>query len=278
MRRPSVALVLLALCAVALGTAAPAAQIHLSDVKFFAGASASASSGLQTLAFPKGLAKPAAAGASDVVEISFKVVNTASKTPIAAHQVVVEFASASSGVISYPVTGGEAGYSFKIATDEEAASFDWRSGSYSVRILVGDFKTQPLTYNVGSISLSFSEKTQNMGDQDTFTPKPLIEHQFRAPAARAPAFIAVVFSGAVFACFGAFILALGKVGANVSMLDATAMTSAIGFHGGLAAIFGVYGLFWLSLNIFETLFYLIAPVIVTFFFGKRLLSYMATKQ
>jgi len=46
---------------------------------------------------------------------------------------------------------------------------------------------------------------------------------------------------------------------------------ALGFHTGLIAIFGLYFLYWVKFNMFETLKYLCVVGLPTFICGNRLL-------
>jgi oligosaccharyltransferase complex subunit delta (ribophorin II) len=51
-----------------------------------------------------------------------------------------------------------------------------------------------------------------------------------------------------------------------------------GFHLGLGAIFTLYLLFWLQLNMFETIKYLVIVGVVTFLCGNSLLASIAKKN
>lgn len=53
---------------------------------------------------------------------------------------------------------------------------------------------------------------------------------------------------------------------------------ALGFHVGLAAIFGLYFVFWLQLNAFVTLKYLALVGVPTFVCGHRLLHGIAVSK
>jgi oligosaccharyltransferase complex subunit delta (ribophorin II) len=52
----------------------------------------------------------------------------------------------------------------------------------------------------------------------------------------------------------------------------------LGFHACLTAIFGLYFLFWLKLNMFVTLKYLAFILVPTYFFGQRLFSTLAAQR
>jgi oligosaccharyltransferase complex subunit delta (ribophorin II) len=66
------------------------------------------------------------------------------------------------------------------------------------------------------------------------------------------------------------------LGVNVSAFPFT--LPALGFHVGLAAIFGLYYMFWLEFNMFTTVKYLIMIGVVTFLCGNSMLSGLAEKR
>ncbi|KAJ8321859.1 hypothetical protein KUTeg_000330 [Tegillarca granosa] len=67
-----------------------------------------------------------------------------------------------------------------------------------------------------------------------------------------------------------------KIGVNISNFPMS--LSAVGFHVCLAAIFVLYYVYWVQLNMFETVRYLGMLAIPTFIFGNRLLSGIAAKS
>merc|ERR1711974_576070 len=79
-------------------------------------------------------------------------------------------------------------------------------------------------------------------------------------------------------CLSPFLLMLilwTKLGANISNLPLS--LPAIGFHLGLGAIFCLYAMFWLQLNMFQTVKYLVVLGVVTFLCGNSLLSTIARR-
>ncbi|KAG8326716.1 proteasome regulatory particle base subunit [Homalodisca vitripennis] len=67
-----------------------------------------------------------------------------------------------------------------------------------------------------------------------------------------------------------------KLGVNISNFPFS--LSALGFHLGLGAIFTLFGFFWLQLNMFQTLKYLMGLGVVTFLCGNQLLARIAANR
>jgi len=67
-----------------------------------------------------------------------------------------------------------------------------------------------------------------------------------------------------------------RIGANISNITPSLPT--LGFHLGLGAIFGLYAMFWLQLNMFQTVKYLVVLGVVTFLCGNSLLSSIARSK
>lgn len=104
----------------------------------------------------------------------------------------------------------------------------------------------------------------------------MFQHLFREPEKRPARFVSDLFS--VLAALPLLILLVlwARLRINVSNLSLSLWT--LGFHLGLAGIFILFGLFWLKLNMFETVRYLLAIGLVTFFSGNKLLRGIAASR
>jgi oligosaccharyltransferase complex subunit delta (ribophorin II) len=127
---------------------------------------------------------------------------------------------------------------------------------------------------------------------DTYKPLPEIKHLFRQPDPRPPASVSSLFTLLVTVVPG-LILVIGvsnfcsfydlhnrfqwlAVGVNFGHMPLSPFT--LGFHGGLACILGLYGMFWLRLDMFVTLKYLTLIGAVTFMCGNVMLRTMAERR
>merc|ERR1712053_37878 len=92
-------------------------------------------------------------------------------------------------------------------------------------------------------------------------------HMFREPEPRPASIVSNAFT---LICLSPFLLTLvlwAKLGANISNLPLS--LPAIGFHLGLGAIFCLYAMFRLQLNMFQTVKYLVVLGVVTFLCATR---------
>jgi len=80
-------------------------------------------------------------------------------------------------------------------------------------------------------------------------------------------------------CLAPLLIMLGgwmRIGVNVSAFPMS--LSAVGFHLGLGAIFGLYYYFWLQFNMFTTVKYLVMLGVVTFLCGNSMLVGVAARR
>ena len=99
---------------------------------------------------------------------------------------------------------------------------------------------------------------------------------FREPEKRPLKFVSDLFS--ILAALPLVILLVlwASIRVNVSNLKLSIWTLV--FHLSLAGIFVLFGLFWLKFNMFETVRYLLAIGLVTFFSGNKLLRDISERK
>lgn len=132
-------------------------------------------------------------------------------------------------------------------------------GEFDVALLLGDpAAPHGLSGSIGSLALpdvgDAKPKLLTAASQPTNNLKPNIEHIFRPPASRPPAIVSLVFTGLALAPLVFLLGALGLLGVNLKALPVgPASLWVLLFHGGIAALLGLYLLFWLRLNLATTL-------------------------
>jgi len=148
--------------------------------------------------------------------------------------------------------------------------------SGKLKLIIGDaFIANSFIWNLGSLTITLPDENATTEDVEL---KPLkeIEHVFRAADTLAGDYLSYTYTVAVLAPMLILIVGLSLNGANLrkfpSGIDSL---SAIIFIGCIGAILGLYTLYWLVLNAFQTLGYLLILIIPTFFSGHRVLSYIA---
>lgn len=147
------------------------------------------------------------------------------------------------------------------------------SGTYQLELIIGDSViSNPIRWNLGALEAKLgnpeSPQSQIRG------PKPEIKHLFRAAEKRPPQAVSMLFTGLAAAPLLLLVVLWLKLGINFGNLSLL----AIPFHLGLAAILGLFTLFWLKLDMFTTCGWLIPIGGFTFLTGHRLLSSIANQK
>jgi oligosaccharyltransferase complex subunit delta (ribophorin II) len=112
--------------------------------------------------------------------------------------------------------------------------------------------------------------------------KPEILHQHRKPDKRPPAAVAYAFAGLVVAELAALLLALTRHPAvNFAAwpkAGSGAAIACVAFHIGMAAVMGLYLVFWVQLSILQLLPPLAALGLFTVIAGHQALSALARER
>lgn len=101
-------------------------------------------------------------------------------------------------------------------------------------------------------------------------------HQFRQPEKRPPTIVSDTFTVLLAVPFVILLAAWVKIGVNFHGLQFS--LSALVFHATLAAIFALYAMFWLRMDMFTTLKCLIGLGVVAFLSGHSLLRSLAAAR
>jgi len=229
------------------------------------------------LAFPKSAGKAIAANHKEHLSLSFTVQDSATKKAISVHQAFVSLTHVASGAEIHFVAeaGVDKNYKFDLDLAASAADFNSKAGEYTVTVIVGDAViSNPVAWAAATININFPE-VEDEKAAGPYDVKPEITHMFREPEPRPASIVSNAFT---LICLSPFLLMLvlwAKLGANISNLPLS--LPAIGFHLGLGAIFCLYAMFWLQLNMFQTVKYLVVLGVVTFLCGNSLLSTIARR-
>jgi oligosaccharyltransferase complex subunit delta (ribophorin II) len=167
-------------------------------------------------------------------------------------------------------------YRFDMDVNGRAKDFNFQSGKYKLQLIVGDAViSNPFSWTLGELELSFPEgQVPPTSDKlSAYLIKPEIKHLFREPDKRPSSLVSNAFTALTILPLFLLLILWVKIGINISNFKFNLGT--IGFHSGLAAIFALLVCFWLKLNMFSTLKYLLGLGIVTFLSGNSMLSKMA---
>lgn len=214
------------------------------------------------------------------VILKFTLKDKASNEKIKAHQTFVRLADPKTGaeIIFVAEPDSNMVYKFDLDVNTKAKEFGSRSGVYEMHLIVGDAViSNAISWHLGDINLKFSDASEELPAAVKNSPlRPEIKHMFREPEKRPPQMVSNAFT---LLCLAPFLLMLGlwlKIGVNISAFPFS--LSALGFHLGLGGIFTLYYYFWLELNMFTTVKYLMMLGVATFLCGNSMLAKIAEKR
>jgi oligosaccharyltransferase complex subunit delta (ribophorin II) len=149
------------------------------------------------------------------------------------------------------------------------------SGLYKLELIVGDsFVQNPFSWKFATLNIKFSNATHIEMPEQSFSAKPDIIHQFRKPESRPVASTSFAFTIFVLSPILLFLIGLYRIGVNSSNFPVGGLSSiyALGFQASFGAILLLFVLYWLKLNMMNTLKYLMILLTPTFFFGVKTLN------
>lgn len=212
--------------------------------------------------------------------MTFVLTEMSSDVPVIAHQTFIRLVHEISSQEIFFVAESDSENKYKFTLDIGATakdSFNNLSGNYKMSLLVGDSTIEvPIHWAIGTVSLKFKDDTQDQNDAQSLSPKPVIEHMFRIPEKRPSKIVSTIFTVLVFSPLLVMIGIWIQVGANLSNFQLTFSTAV--FHVGLAGIFGLYYMFWIQFDMFQTLKLLVLVGGLTFLGGNSMLAKMAADR
>ncbi|KAI3742684.1 hypothetical protein L1987_60377 [Smallanthus sonchifolius] len=205
------------------------------------------------------------------LRLSFQL-TTPLQNPFKPHQALLKLRHESGVEHSFVVNSGKL---FETTLDflGLVENFFYLSGKYDMELTVGDPAMEnSFLQPLGHIELDLPDAPEKYG------PKPEIAHIFRLQEKRPPQELSYAFLGLVFVPFLAFLVGLLRLGVNMKNFPTSMIPAAFAilFHGGIAAVLGLYGLFWLKLDLFTTLKTLGVLGLFLMFVGHRTLSHLAS--
>lgn len=214
------------------------------------------------------------------INLRFDLFDEQTNKVMSVHQAFVRFTDKSGAEIIFIAEQDVAkAYKFEMDVGLRSGDFGARSGVYAVDLVIGDASlANSFVRNLGELSLKFSLESKK--EETTSVPprqaRPEIHHMFREPEKRPPRLVSDFFTGLCLAPIFILFILWGRIGINTSNFSFS--LSALGFHGGLGAIFSLFLCFWLKLDMFQTIKYLIPLAIFTFLCGNKVLRFIANKR
>lgn len=234
----------------------------------------------QTVSFPNKLNGVLNADHQQKILLKTVLVDESTDKPITVHQAFVLLINKETKeeIVFVAEQDATKAYKFDLDVGARGADFGHRTGSYALELIIGDASlSNSFRWAVADLELKFNQEPAARSDKNnTRIPRPEIVHQFREPEKRPPRFVSDVFSALCAAPLLILFILWAKLGVNVSNFPFS--LSAIGFHMSFGGILSLFALFWLKLNMFETLRLLAPLAVVTFLFGHRLLRSIASRR
>ncbi|GAB4861997.1 proteasome regulatory particle base subunit [Ancistrocladus abbreviatus] len=220
------------------------------------------------------------------MRLSFHLTSSGGKV-FKPHQALLKLRHETS--IEHVFVVGNSGKKFEIILDFLGLvdKLFYLSGRYDIQLTVGDAVMENSFFrSLGYIDLELPEAPEKVTRPPPqpvdpylrYGPKAEITHIFRAPEKRPPKELSLGFLGLTLLPFVGFLFGLLRLGVNLKNFPTATVpaTFAILFHLGIAAVLGLYVLFWLKLNLFTTLKVLGFLGVFLVFAGHRILSHLAS--
>lgn len=231
------------------------------------------------VSYPNKLDTELAADAQQKIVLKAQLVDEASGKPLSVHQafVLLRNKDTKQEIIFVAEADSSKAYKFEMDVGTRSSDFGYKSGVYSVELIVGDaLISNSFKWLLADVSIKFTGEVPKEGGNLVRQPLPEIIHQFRVPEKRPARIVSDLFTGLCLAPLALLFLLWAKLRVNVSNFPFS--LSAVGFHLGLGGILGLFGIFWLKLNMFDTIRYLIPLALLTFLCGNRLLRGIAGRS
>jgi len=257
------------------------ARVMVEDVQIYV-AEKDQASGIPTkLTYPNPFPEALEADSHQKIVMDFNLKDLNSGEAATAHQTFVRLTNIETQQEIFFVAepNSDDHYTFTLDVSATAKdSFNYQSGKYKMALIVGDATMQvPISWVMGEVTLKFSGKPSTSKRQERLTaPQPIIDHLFRIPEKRPPKIVSTIFTALVLSPLLLMVILWAKIGANLSNFNFS--ISTIVFHIGLGCIFALYYMFWVKLNMFQTLKLLAIIGGVTFLGGNKMLADMAATK
>ncbi|XP_067633029.1 dolichyl-diphosphooligosaccharide--protein glycosyltransferase subunit 2 isoform X2 [Eurosta solidaginis] len=233
---------------------------------------ASSSVKKQSVLYPQTLTETLKADTTQKLLLKSVLIDESTTKVITVHQAFVRLSKADTKeeIIFVAEQDSNKAYKFDMDVGAHGAEFGYKSGKYELYLIVGDASiSNSFQWHVANIQLKFAHESVSPKKLVIRSPLPEIEHMFRPPEKRPPRLVSDVFTGLCLTPLVLLFIFWGKLGINVSNFNF--VLSTIGFHTGFGGILALFTIFWLKLNMFQTLRLLIPIAVFTFLCGNRLL-------
>ncbi|XP_030558652.1 dolichyl-diphosphooligosaccharide--protein glycosyltransferase subunit 2 [Drosophila novamexicana] len=233
---------------------------------------ASAATRKQIVSFPNKLKDTLSADSTQKLLLKALLVDESNNKPISVHQAFVRLYNQETDkeIIFVAEQDSSKAYKFDMDVGNQGKNFNYQNGLYNIYLTIGDASlSNSFEWLLADVQLKFNQPDRDIKPSFVRGPLPEIVHQFRVPDKRPPRIVSDIFTGLCITPLVLLFVFWAKLGINVS--NFTLAPSTIGFHLGFGGILALFFVFWLQLNMFQTLRLLIPIAVFTFLCGNRLL-------
>ncbi|KAI9142195.1 Dolichyl-diphosphooligosaccharide--protein glycosyltransferase subunit Swp1 [Paraphysoderma sedebokerense] len=256
----------------------------------------------ENLAYPAKLKTEFKITPSDVLSVKFKLQDTSAQTPPSPNQVILVAESLKSQpnggkhqAVYYPTSSSKGEYSFDLDTSSSSVITLFRKhpGKYSFSIAVGSFPSssssneaaataEAIYYTIGTLNFDIPAEKKSAGSkkkaEEVFAANEEIRHVFPNEERAVKPVLSIGFTGAVLAPWLLFAASYFKITSSAKSLSISLSFHSLLFVCAISAFMVLYYLYWVNLNIFETLMLWVPLAIVTVFVGHGSLKRVAEER
>jgi len=226
------------------------------------------------------LKKPIVAKDHSSIYLDFKLSQPSGKS-MAVHQVMASLTNLKTGQQTYFVSKST-GRNQRITIDLKSlgSQLSFRSGDYSLELFVGDsFIDNSFSWKIATVSINFEKHKEQAQTPSPYTPRKPFGHIYRTPETRPSKAVSSLFTIAVLSPVVILLFGWIAVGANISNFPIGAESfSALAFQVTLGLILALYGIYWLFLNMIQTLLILTVLLGPFLFFAQKTLNFLSNKD
>lgn len=226
----------------------------------------------QSVAYPQLLDGTLNADSTQKILLKTVLIDEGTTKVITVHQAFVLMSNLETNeeIIFVAEQDSNKAYKFDMDVGSHGAEFRYKSGNYKLHLIIGDSSiSNSFNWHVANVVLKFPQESDISMKLPIRNTLPEIEHMFRPPEKRPPRFVSDVFTGLCLTPLVLLLIFWGKL--NINLSNFTFELSTIGFHLGFGGILTLFAVFWVNLNMFQTLRLLIPIAVFTFICGNRLL-------
>lgn len=230
--------------------------------------------------YPNKINEKLTVDAHQKIILRVNLVDEQSSMPISVHQAFVRFSRENTReeILFVAEQDSSKTYRFDMEVGGKNSPFNSQTGDYTLELIIGDVSlSNSFKWLIADFHMKFSQETDPKPNiKSTRLSATEIVHQFRQPDSRPPKLFSDIFS---ILCVAPLILLIAmwrKLNVNISNISIN--LCSIGFHVSIGSIFCLFFIFWLQLDMFVTMRYLLPMAIATFLTGNHMLKNIAKRK